>query len=277
MRTPSVAAVLVLVGVALAVPTSAQAQRGQRGAGRGAVPGAESLELTVAGQKRDTLVFAPTVRTPGGHPPLVLVFHGHGGTPRAMSTQLPIHAAWPQAVVAYPLGLPTESAIDPGGAKTGWDSNADAASKAKNRDLAFVDALLAKLHGQYSTDDTRTYCAGFSNGAMMTLLLWATRAERFAAFAADAGVMFDWRPTMPKPVLYIGGDRDPLVTPAKQRDTIASIRTFDAATGDGQSCGAECTLYSSATGVRVQVMKHPGAHQVPSFATDAIVAFFKAG
>lgn len=271
MRPPSI--VVALVAVCVAVPASAQ--RGQRGAGRGAVSGAQALKLTVAGQERDALVFAPTANTPGGHPPLVLVFHGHGGSSRAISAQLPLHAAWPEAVVAYPQGLPTRSHVDPGGAKSGWDSNDDAPTKADNRDLAFVDALLTTLHGQYSTDDARTYAAGFSNGAAMTLLLWTTRGSKFAAFAADAGVMFGWKPTVPKPVLYIGGDRDPEVTPAMQRDTVASIRTLDAATADGQPCGTGCTLYPSTSRSQVQVMRHPGAHQVPSFAAGAIVAFLK--
>jgi polyhydroxybutyrate depolymerase len=270
MRPASIVGAVLVVCFAV----SASAQR-QRGAARGAAPGAESLKLTVAGQERDAAVFTPTAKTPGGHPPLVLVFHGHGGSSRAMAAQLPLHSAWPEAVVAYPQGLPTPSHVDPGGAKTGWDSNEDGPTKANNRDLAFVDALLTKLHTQYSTDDARTYAAGFSNGAAMTLMLWTTRGSKFAAYAADAGNMFDWKPTMPKPVLYIGGDRDPEVTPAMQRDTIALIRTADGATAEGQPCGTGCTLYSSASRSQVQVMRHSGAHQVPSFATDAMVAFFR--
>jgi len=272
MRPPSI--VVALIVVCVAVP--AGAQRGLGRAGRGALSGAETLKLTVAGQERDALVYAPTSKTPGGHPPLVVVFHGHGGSSRAISAQLPLHTKWPEAVVAYPQGLPTASAIDPGGAKSGWDSNEDGQTKASNRDLAFVDALVTKLHSQYSTDTSRTFAGGFSNGAMMTLLLWAARGSTFAAFAADAGVMFGWTPSVPRPVLYIGGDRDPLVTPAKQRDAVASIRTFDATTAGGQPCGTGCMLYPSTSGAQVQVMRHSGAHQIPSFAADAMVAFFKA-
>jgi polyhydroxybutyrate depolymerase len=267
----------ILAGLICCLVMPAHAQRGQRagGAARGGAPGAQPLKLTVGGQARDALVFAPTARTPGGHPPLVLVFHAHGGTSRTMSAQLLIHSAWKEAVVAYPQGLATETAYDAAGLKSGWDANADSATKANNRDLAFVDALMTKLHSEYSTDQTHTYAAGFSNGAMMTLLLWATRGSKFAAFAADAGVMFEWKPTVHRPVLYIAGDKDVEVTPVTQRQTLASIRAADGATADGQSCGTGCTLYPSTFQSPVQVMTHPGGHQVPAFATDAVVAFFK--
>jgi len=233
------------------------------------------LRLQAAGQAREALVFAPTAKTTNGLVPVILAFHGHGGSMLTAATGMHFQTAWPEAVVVYAQGLPTKTDIDPEGREPGWDAVASSPLGADNRDLAFVDALLLRLRADYHVDDARIYAAGFSNGAYFSLMLWATRGQGFAAFGIVAGGIRDWLPAIGRPVIYVGGEKDPLVTPDTQRDTIEKIRNFDAATAKGEACGANCTLYRSTTTTPVRVLTHPGGHLFPPFATEAIVTFFK--
>ncbi len=258
-----------LLGCAVAVTFVGPAQAAQEHAA------GQVLRVQAAGRAREALVFPPTAKTPNGLAPVILAFHGHGGNMHGSSTTMHFQTAWPEAIVVYPQGQPIKTDIDPQGREPGWDSTETSSLGADNRDLAFVDALLAKLHAQYRIDDSRVYATGFSNGAFLSMLLWTTRGQTFAAFGIVAGVIRDWTPTIPRPVIYIGGEKDPLVTPARQRDTIEKSRTFDNATGKGEACGPNCTLYRSTTMTPVRVLTHPGGHLFPPMATDAIVTFFK--
>jgi polyhydroxybutyrate depolymerase len=206
---------------------------------------------------------------------VILAFHGHGGSMRTAATRMHFQTAWPEAVVVYAQGLPIKTDIDPQGREPGWDSTETSPLGADNRDLPFVDALLTRLHADYHVDDARIYAAGFSNGAFFSLMIWAARGQTFAAFGIVAGGIRDWMPPIGRPVIYIGGEKDPLVKPDVQHDTIEKIRKFDGATANGEACGAGCTLYRSTATTPVRVVTHPGGHLFPPFATDAIVTFFK--
>src|SRR5262245_40801632 len=86
--------------IAAAVTTVALA-----GQARLQVPGLTRETWTVDGVERTALVATP--RTSAPHQPLVLVFHGHGGTSANAARTFRIHELWPEAVVIYPQGLPT--------------------------------------------------------------------------------------------------------------------------------------------------------------------------
>jgi polyhydroxybutyrate depolymerase len=235
----------------------------------------ELLRLQVGGRTREALVFAPMAKAANGLVPVILAFHGHGGSMRTAATGMHFQTAWPEAVVVYAQGLPIKTDIDPQGREPGWDSTETSPLGADNRDLPFVDALLTRLHADYHVDDARIYAAGFSNGAFFSLMIWAARGQTFAAFGIVAGGIRDWMPPIGRPVIYIGGEKDPLVKPDVQHDTIEKIRKFDGATANGEACGAGCTLYRSTATTPVRVVTHPGGHLFPPFATDAIVTFFK--
>jgi len=53
--------------------------------------------------------------------PVVLVFHGHGGTARYAARTFALHRHWPEAIVVYPQGLNTPGRrTDPEGRRPGW-------------------------------------------------------------------------------------------------------------------------------------------------------------
>jgi polyhydroxybutyrate depolymerase len=231
------------------------------------------MKWTVEGTEREALVFAPEVPSKA-KPPLILAFHGHGGNMRFAARGMHFQDAWPEAVVVYLQGLPTAGFIlDQKGVRPGWQHDA---GQLNDRDLKFVDAVLATLREKYSVDERRIYATGFSNGGLFTYLLWAQRPNVFAAFAPGGAVILPTvRVTQPRPALHFGGERDRLARFAKQQETIEQIRKLNGCSARGESCGTYCTLYPSTTGTPVATFIHPGGHFYPPPVTAVIVKFFQ--
>jgi polyhydroxybutyrate depolymerase len=230
---------------------------------------------TVDGVERSALVAAPRGTEPAARVPLVLVFHGHGGSSANAARTFRIHEAWPEAVVIYPQGLPTVSLlVDPDGRLPGWQSlpgdNGD-------RDLHLTDAMLAWATAHYPIDPARVFAAGHSNGGSMVYLLWAVRGDRFAAFAPAASV---FRPALfaraaPRPALIIAGREDPLVPFAGQQRTIDAVLRLNKAATDGADWSGDARLHASTIGANVVTYIHPGGHPMPADAGALMARFFK--
>lgn len=230
------------------------------------------LTVQVDGLVRRALVFPPP-SGPSEKTPVVLAFHGHGGNMNGAARAMALQNAWPEAIVVYPQGVPIPTDVDPQGLKPGWQREP---GQAGNRDLKFVDALLAKLREQYPIDDQRIFAVGFSNGAGFTYLLWLERAQAFAGFAAVAGKStLTGKFTVPKPAVQIGGQADKLVPPSESKIAFANVRKLNGCPDRGQPCGAGCTRYPSTKNAPVVQVIHPGPHVYPPQATKLIVSFFK--
>jgi len=202
LKRPAIiaAAVLLLAGAASAGPVD-----------KGAID--------ANGVKREYLLVRPSGKT-AGKIPLVFVLHGHRGSARqALGLNRIGHSAlalWMKIadregiLVAAPDGT-----IGPDG-KRGWnDCRGDAQNNPKTDDLAFLDALAARLIKDERADPERVYVTGMSNGAMMTFRAALEMTPAPAAIAAICGSMAAQSVCGParKPVsaLIIAGTEDPLV------------------------------------------------------------------
>jgi polyhydroxybutyrate depolymerase len=233
--------------------------------------GAEVMNWTIGGVQREAIVLAPAKKTSSGKAPLLFAFHGHGDNMEDFAGGIAIQKFWPEAIVVYPQGLPTNPAVDPDGFgwvyKTGEDGQ---------RDLKFFDAMLETMHTKFAVDDQRIYATGFSNGGMFTYVLWGTRAKLFAAFAIVAGrIVPEIQLTEPKPALHIAGENDATVPFKVQQDAMRVVREVDGADKQGSSCGQNCTLYPSSKGAPVMIYIHSGGHVYPDNASEMIVKFFE--
>ena len=205
--------------------------------------------------------------------PLVLVFHGFNGNANGMAKIAKIQELWPEATVVYPQGLRVYSRrlrrMVPA-----WQTSAGLNN---DRDLHFIDALLAELHKAYQVDDWRIYATGSSNGAMFCYLLFIMRPDAFAAFGIVAGSAEEIQnATRPRPILIIHGSKDESVkleSALKARDFIRCLN----------GCGDETTPWDTgylsyepcATGQPVIWHQHPEGHIWPQDASAHIVRFFK--
>ena len=245
-------------------------------------PACDAAELArrtwvIDGVMREALVSesAPSSRIRERHP-VVLVFHGHGGTMRQAARSMAMHVFWPEAIVVFPQGLPTPGRLtDPDGRKSGWQREV---GDQGDRDLKLVDAMLASLRQSGRVDDARIFATGHSNGGAFTYLLWAERADEFAAFAPSAAVLGRGAGTfVPRPVLHIGSPQDPLVKFAWQSRMIDHVLAVN-------DCGPrlpDAPGYvdyepRSPRGAPVAVFLHEGGHGYPAAAPEIIVRFFQA-
>jgi poly(3-hydroxybutyrate) depolymerase len=106
--------------------------------------------------------------------PLVFVFHGAGGDGAGIRGYLKLEAAAAgQAIFVYPDGLAD-------GGSTGWPDTG-------GRDVAFFDALLAKLRAEACVDERSVFGTGFSYGGYMSNTLGCKRAGVVRAIAPLSG------------------------------------------------------------------------------------------
>ena len=245
-----------------------------------------TITLKVDDRERTALVYAPassaSTSTAGSQSsveksqphPLVFVFHGHGGSAELVARSFDIHDLWPEAIVAYPQGIPTPGKLtDPEGKRAGWQHSLGAEG---DRDLKFFDALLARLKANYPVDDKRIYATGHSNGGGFTFILWCNRGEVFAAVAPSSAAM---SPTMkkptPLPVIELAGENDPLVKYEWQKLTMDFIKKLNGCEPTGKPSGEFCTEYASSTGTPFVAYIHTGGHQFPQGASKRFVEFFQ--
>ena len=232
--------------------------------------GAELRTWDVDGVIRKALVcFSENVEKP----PLIFVFHGHGGDVYRALRNFRLHEVWSEAVVVYMQGLPTSTKLmDPEGKQSGWNSDMNDSA---NRDLTFFDAVYNSLKGQVDTN--RVYSTGHSNGGGFTYCLWAARGDLFAAMAPSGAFSIEGLPLMkPKPALHLMGKTDPVVKVVWQERMIPFVKKLNGC-GAGEpwhsSGDLTGTIYPSATPLVTLI--HPGGHQFPPEAPELIVRFFK--
>ncbi len=260
---------LVIAGVVVAAAVIALAAQSQ------APAGLTRQTWTVGGVERTALVAVPDARTAGKSSPLVLVFHGHGGTSANAARTFRIHEAWPEAVVMYPQGLPTVGALtDPAGRLPGWQQTPGGDG---DRDLRFVDAMLDWAKARYAIDLAQVFAAGHSNGGSMVYLLWAVRGDQFAAFAPAASVfrLNLIAAAKPKPAFIVAGRQDPLVPFASQQLSLAAVLRLNQAARDGVEWAGDAQKHASAIGADVVSYIHPGGHPMPADTGALMVRFFK--
>ena len=95
------------------------------------------MEFTIDGVEREAAVFYPAEAVTGPRP-LVLVFHGHGGSMRTAASSFDFPTRWPEAIAVYLQGLPTPIRLtDPEGKKRAGSgkpaSTATATSRSSTR------------------------------------------------------------------------------------------------------------------------------------------------
>ena len=226
---------------------------------------AEVMRWQVDGEKREAIVYAPAASQGAGRVPLVLSFHGYGDNMQNFQ-HTDVHLAWPDAIVVYLQGLDTRGGLP------GWQVGR---SDGVNRDLRLVDVALASLRETFNVDDDRIYATGFSNGGMFTYLLWTERPGVFAAYAPVAGRLRpSVRPTQPKPLFHVTGERDRVVNFSDQEAAIDIALEVNGVGDTPTRCGNGCAIYGPGTPAPVMIWIHSGGHVYPRGTSERIVSFF---
>ncbi|MBX3233968.1 MAG: hypothetical protein KIT84_34340 [Labilithrix sp.] len=129
--------------------------------------------IQVADKTRQYLLVAPPAPAPDARLPLILVYHGDGGSMTSL------HRDWKwetatgnDAFIAYPDGI-----------NAGWDLE----TKKGNRDAAFTLALVDELTKTLPIDKARVFGAGYSSGGFFVNVFACQHAGVFRGISSSAG------------------------------------------------------------------------------------------
>ncbi len=173
------------------------------------------VHLKAAGLSRSAVLYLP--KSAGdGLSPLVVVLHGRFGSGGLVERELGFDS------LAAEYGF---LVVYPDGRHRGWnDGRTDAKSPhiqgqdAHVDDVAFLDALIARIEAHYRIDRRRIFLAGHSNGAFMANRYAAERPENIAAVASVAGtlglaILHSLHPSEPVSSLDVYGTLDHFIPP----------------------------------------------------------------
>lgn len=242
----------------------------------------ETWTLSVDGVERTALVHLPEAARSGGPEPgepapLVLAFHGHGGRATGFARQFGLHREWPEAIVAYPQGLPTPvRLVDPQGKRSGWQMRA---GDQEDRDLALFDALLERVESEAAVDADRIHVTGHSNGGSFTYLLLEERAAVLASVSPSAsgkGRGSGGKASREVAVLHAGSPDDRLVRWTWQEAALRGLRRARGC-GEGEpwELDPRVTRFPAEKGADVLLFEHGGGHRHNKAHAGLAVRFFK--
>ncbi|MDR3033709.1 MAG: hypothetical protein LBV78_11500, partial [Kitasatospora sp.] len=155
----------------------------------------------------------PVHYDPGRPTPLVLAFHGGGGTGLGMQRTSGLSGLADRLgfLAAYPQGLTQAHGKGP----TGWDTSGPADPYANGIDDGlFASDILNTVQAGYCVNPRQIAATGFSNGAGMAGYLACVLAARIAVFAPVEGVFFQipggCHPARPAAILDVHVQNDPV-------------------------------------------------------------------
>lgn len=186
--------------------------------------------------------------------------------------QFQLQKHWPEAIVVSMQGLVAPIQRDPTGARWVFSN----APSHENRDLKFFKHVLDVLSGEYKVDPKKVYSTGQSNGGFCTDHLWSGEGARLAAIAPVASFCKEFpEEPIPVPIMHIAGREDPLVPLQKQLDSLERNKPVNQCEAGKSGPKKGRTFYPSKTGNPIVTIIHPGGHEVPEFAGQAIAKFFQ--
>ncbi len=180
-------------------------------------PGNYKLTVTVEDTPREYILHLPQHYTGKSPLPIVIMFHGGGGTARnaIWQTEWAKKADQEHFLAVFPEGTPHDPSRPASFRRNPqtWNDGSERIGAAARHvaDVAFVAAMLNDLKERFTIDARRIYVTGFSNGASMSFRVARELSQVIAAMAPVAGA--DWLGDTPPgravPLLYITGTADP--------------------------------------------------------------------
>jgi len=178
----------------------------------------QTVTLMVDGIERRALVHLPADYDGKVARPLVLMFHGNGGTAESVvkETGWVAKSDASSFIVVFPEATRPDMTQPPrfGRNNPAWNDGSGRFHAGDNNiaDVAFIAELLDHLEAKFVVDKRRVFATGFSNGASMTFRVGLELSDRIAAIAPVSGALWIAEPKIARPVslLYITGTADPL-------------------------------------------------------------------
>ena len=200
-------------------------------------PGTHSISFDADGTERSFLLFTPGCNSDAEPLPLVLMFHGGGGSAEGVSRD----TGWSDLaereclLVAYPEGLPSDIAKPPSFLKNPqlWNDGSGRFNGEVD-DIGFVEDMVVIIGDNFPIDPGRIYATGFSNGASMAFRVGIELQDIFSAIAPVSGALWceDFLLSTPVSLLYMTGTADPL---NPMEGGVPKLATGDGELGGGKA------------------------------------------
>ena len=172
-----------------------------------ASPGTHKGRLEVLGQERFFMVHLPPGYRAGQPMPLLLAFHGGGGSMALQADDSRYGLLSKADSAGFIAVFPNGHSALPGHQLATWNAGGccGSARDSGSEDVAFIRALIEHLKQRLSVDARRIYAIGMSNGGMMSHRLACELSDQLAGIAAVAGTdaTSSCQPRRPIPVLMI--------------------------------------------------------------------------
>jgi poly(3-hydroxybutyrate) depolymerase len=241
---------------------------GSGSSGCGQDPAAIATSLNVGGETREFELYLPPGYDADNPYPLIFAWHGRGGSGMLAQAYFGIQQqAGGDAIIVYPDGLPLQSM----GGLTGWDLNPN------GYDFDFFDALYQHITENTCVDVERVFSTGHSFGGYMSNSLGCYRGDIFNAIAPVAGGPPFWGGCDGAVAAWIThGTADDVVELSQgtmSRDTWAGANGCGSTTTPTDP--SPCVAYEGCSR-DTHWCEHPGMHEWPDFAAEAIWNFFSA-
>src|SRR5262245_26318641 len=185
--------------------------------------------------------------------PLVVVFHGAGGTGEDIRSEMQLEGpADGGAIFVYPNA-----------ARGTWDIGE------RTSDPSMVSTLIQRIAGLYCVDPQRLYAAGFSAGAVFTLFLGCNVPDTFRAVGSVAGTDNRFNVSCCQPglsAIFIHGTADDAIPFASGQGAAGRVLARDQCSSSASPDGAYCSAYACPAGDVVDFCQWSGGHLVPPWA-----------
>jgi polyhydroxybutyrate depolymerase len=233
--------------------------------------GNSNRTLQFGGKSRTYVLHVPAAYTGKAPAPLIVDFHGHGGTGESQSKDSP----YPKVVDPEGVLMAFPTAIGD------WNMGPCCADDVD--DVGFAKALVTEVERLGCVDPKRVYATGFSMGGGMSHQLACRAADVFAAIGPAAFDLLEehlatCKPSRPIPVVAFRGTQDNLalyngglsnlVRPIHFLGAISSMKKWaelDGCTGQASDLGNNCQGFTAAqcsSGVEsIVCVKNGGGHE----------------
>jgi len=205
----------------------------------------------VGGKRRNYILHVPKTYTGREAVPLVLDFHGRGGSGAQQKSMSGYSNQSDSSgfLVAFPDGV-----------NGTWNNGLAPERAGTEDDLGFAKAIVAEVRRQGCIDAKRVYAAGFSMGGGMTYYLACHAADVFAAAVPSSFDLVKGQtctPSRPISVLAFRGTSDTVVPYEGKNDGsafIGAVASFqlmketDGCTGSSATGANGCATYTSCKG-----------------------------
>lgn len=172
-------------------------------------PGDYQQSIVVDNRERAYILHIPAAFDPNKSYPLIMGFHGGGGSGQKFSrqTKFNVYADREGFIAVYPDGI-----------EHNWNDGRGTtdAEKLGVDDVKLVRTLTEHLKGELPIDAKRVYATGVSNGGIFSQRLACEMPDVFAAIGSDVGpiaanIAPKCNPSKPISVAAIQGTADPLI------------------------------------------------------------------